>query len=290
MEHFSDLNGAAAVLDALGSEIRRTILIEIAVGERINLDTLARRVHLTNGAITKHIKLLKQAGIIEVDTVSGKRGTQKQCSLKAEKLSIALAVSKNRDKTAFSLPLGQFCECDIQPYCGMASHDGLIGLKDEPEYFTYPQRAKACALWFKSGHLSYTLPDVSRLGRPKEITLSFEIASKAAGYGSKSASATFYLDGLPLFSSMIDGEFSDRRGVLTPPWYDSRHGQYGKYLTIKIDSEGVYLDGEKKSEEPLSRFKLKTFTVAGSGGLMLFGSRFGDYDADIEYRVLFDGE
>lgn len=288
MEHFSDLNGAAAILDALGSEIRRVILNEIALAESINLDTLAKRVHLTNGAVTKHIRLLQLANLIEVQSVSGKRGTQKKCSLKIDKLLLDLAVAKSKDKASFTLPVGQFTECEVQPYCGMLSAVGYIGMKDEPEYFTYPERANACALWFKNGHVTYTLPDVSHAGKPKEISLSLELSSKASGFGRHRSSAVFYLDAVPLFTLPLEGEFSDRRGVLTPAWYDARHGQYGKYVTVKVDALGAYANGEKKSDVSLSRLKLKTFTVSATNGCMLFGSHFGDYDTDIEYRVRFE--
>lgn len=58
MLHIQNLHEGKALFQALGSEVRVQILeLPLSEGE-MNLSSLAVRLHLTNGALTAHIKKL----------------------------------------------------------------------------------------------------------------------------------------------------------------------------------------------------------------------------------------
>ena len=62
MNHITSVRDALPVCDAMGSEVRIEILETILKNKAVNLDTLAKTLHLTNGALTAHIKKLSDAG------------------------------------------------------------------------------------------------------------------------------------------------------------------------------------------------------------------------------------
>lgn len=56
MLHYKNVREAYTICDAIGSEVRMEILEQILAHKEINLDSLAKNLHLTNGALTSHIK------------------------------------------------------------------------------------------------------------------------------------------------------------------------------------------------------------------------------------------
>ena len=93
------------------------------------------------------------------------------------------------------------------------------------------------------------------------------------------------------------GDFGDRKGVFTPSWWDLG-SEYGLLKTIKINGNGVYLDGIVLSDTPLSEFFKEdidnlTFKIEcpvdtpNPGGINIFGKNFGNFDQNIKIKCLY---
>ena len=75
---------------ALSSPARLKIVQLLYDHQGMNLNELAMRLNVTNSAMTAHIRLMEEAGIIFIETTSGKRGIQKRCRLRESKFLINL--------------------------------------------------------------------------------------------------------------------------------------------------------------------------------------------------------
>ena len=149
-------------------------------GER-NLNELAAHLGVTNGAMTAHIRLLSDAGIIMVRHSSGKRGSQKTCSLVNQRYLVNL-MNEQQDENSYKaeIPIGQYSAYHVQPTCGIATSSSIIGEVDDSRYFDSPLRGERRDLWFSSGYLEYRLPNYLKAGQElTEIQISFEISSEA---------------------------------------------------------------------------------------------------------------
>lgn len=60
----------APVFTALGDRYRQDIIMLLAQDERLNVNQIAERMPLSRPAISHHLKVLLQAGLIELDRVS----------------------------------------------------------------------------------------------------------------------------------------------------------------------------------------------------------------------------
>jgi ArsR family transcriptional regulator, arsenate/arsenite/antimonite-responsive transcriptional repressor len=60
----------APVFAALGDKFRQDIVMVLAERERLNVTEMAERIPLSRPAISHHLKVLRQAGLIELERVS----------------------------------------------------------------------------------------------------------------------------------------------------------------------------------------------------------------------------
>lgn len=277
MIHITNVRDALRVCDAMGSEVRTEILELILEQKSVNLDTLAKSLHLTNGALTAHIRKLSGAGLIRVTESVGKRGIAKLCSVAEDKILIDIDPAPGgADASSFRIPVGAFTEAAVKPHCGLAGENGYIGELDDVRYFTYPDRADAAAVWF-TGALTYTLPVPARSdGRIKETRIEFEAGGLTPG-----AVLRLFLGHSEVGRAEL-GCFTDRRGVLTPSWFSPALPQYGSLKTVAVHAGGVYLDGVKLSPPPDALTSIRLV----SDGMILFSSRFGDYNTDLRCTFL----
>ncbi len=290
MKHYENLRDAFELCDAIGSPVRLEILEHIQSDKATNLDTLAKSLRLTNGALTKHIKKLEDVGLIKVTTTKGKRGYQKQCSINQDAILIDVSnevVGIGGD--AAELPIGLYSDFSVSGHSGLTSVSGYIGLRDEREAFLSPSRAQAAALWLEKGALTYLLPEFRRKKAIEEISFTAEMSPDFIGGGKiDSSRISFVLNGTGLGSCEIFAPQADRRGFLNPEWYDSKLPQFGSLHTLRITRKGSFLDGEKLSGQTLSLIgKPERITLATESGLMLFGAGFGDYNSHIRIAVTY---
>ncbi len=287
MKHYTDVKQAQQLFECLAAPARMEILRLVLSKEADSLDYLAKTLHLTNGAITQHVKKMCDAGIIKLIDLPGKRGTAKRPVPVLDRVIIDIAAElENESEKTFNLPIGSFSSANVKPYCALASVNGWIGERDDPRYFTYPERSDAALIYFNSGKIGFTLPTPSK--RPlKSISASFEISSKPYGHGRRRQSAaTFYMNDTLLGTHTVDGEFTDRKGLFTPSGFDGI-AQYGKYKTLTVNGDGSYFDGIKIGNATVDSldFDPLVFYIATDSGLALFGNGYGDYDCGIKIKT-----
>lgn len=291
-----------ALCKALGSELRFSIVALLGKHGSLNLNELARLLGVTNGAMTAHIKLLDEAGLIAVKHSSGKRGSQKTCSLKDKRYLLKLLPDDEMLNTyEIELPIGQYSNYLVYPTCGLATPTSIIGEMDDTRYFDAPQRAEAGILWFTHGFLEYRIPNYLKQGqRPLELQFSFEISSEAPGVCSHWLSdISFYLNDQKLGDWTSPGDFGDTKGLYAPDWWPHSLNQYGLLKLLSINGEGCFIDGNKLSDLTIEDLQLDyksdlrlRFAVEEEakhvGGLTLFGRHFGNYNQDIQVRVRYN--
>ncbi len=296
MIYLKDFKQGLLLYEALDSEVRLGILDELLQKGELNLAYFAKRFNVSNGAITAHAKKLHAAGLIDITTSSGTRGTQKICSLATDKVIIEFTgqpQSEGRVESA-QIDVGAYVDYDIHPTCGIATREKVIGGFDDPACFSYPERMKAGLLWLSWGYVEYLVPNyLNENSRLSEIRFSMEIASEAPGYAAYYPSDIhFALNGKTLGSFLSKGEYNDRAGTCNPPWWYGNLGQYGKKITVSVTREGSFVGGIKSSNVTLDdlaltaggQIRLRIFVpedAAHRGGLTLFGKGFGDYDEGI---------
>ncbi|TNJ66038.1 ArsR family transcriptional regulator [Paenibacillus hemerocallicola] len=106
--------------------ITRVRILELLNGRPYNIGELAEALGFSSAIITKHIRKLEEAGIVSTENSVGKRGIQKRCSLRVDKLTLVLrtGTTEKSDDTArymTELPIGQYIRYEVQPSCGLAS-------------------------------------------------------------------------------------------------------------------------------------------------------------------------
>lgn len=292
----------AAFFEALGSRTRLEILAMLAEGPR-SVSELADGLGLSVTIAARHVRQLEEAGILRTERVPGKRGVQRRCELA---LSRCTAVFGNPGPEPgvqrLSIPVGQYCDYEVAPTCGLASVKRQIGITDDPQYFSSPDRTKAGILWFGSGYVCYSIPGYLFRNRPvKELRITLELCSEYPGYRQEWPSdITFSLGGREIGTFTSPGDFGTPRGAYTPAWW--RMGtQYGLLKTISLNDTasridgivqpGVYLRELLKFEGNDLIFRIACpKTARNCGGVTLFGKGFGNYDTDIEIEVVYGEE
>lgn len=290
MLHFTDVSSAQKLCECLAAPARVEILKLVLSHRAESLDSIAKTLHLTNGAITQHVKKLCDAGLIKLVETSGKRGIAKRCAVIADRIIIDIASGLGREnEKIFDIPIGSFSAATVKPYCALAAPNGFIGERDDPRYFTYPERADAFLMYFNSGKVSWTLP-ASDKRKPVALALSFEISSKPYGHGrSRDTDVVFYLNDRRLGAHTVDGEFTDRRGMFTPSRYDDML-QYGKYKTVTVDKNGVFFDGDRIGDISIDDIDTQSlvFSLSTENGVALFGKGYGDYDCGLRLKLQYE--
>ncbi|MGI5896168.1 MAG: ArsR/SmtB family transcription factor [Oscillospiraceae bacterium] len=303
MREINNLNETYLFCKALGSEIRIKIIKLLHENKSMNLNELSDVLGVTNGAMTAHIKLLVDAGIIEITHSSGKRGSQKICSLKETKVLVnpfhCGACATNM--YAADIPIGSFCNCDVSPACGLATSGSIVGEIDDPRYFCAPERVSAGILWFSNGFLEFRIPNYLKQGQTlKALKFSFEISSQVpTGREEYPSNISFTINDLPLGFWSSPGNFGGGRGRYNPAWWPDGWAQSGLLKVLTINQEGVFIDGTKISDTTVNdlaidfkssillRLSVSRTRSINSGGITLFGKDYGNYNQDIHFEALY---
>lgn len=288
---------------ALASDTRIR-MVEMLSKENLNIREMAQRLNLSSAIVTKHVQQLEEAGILHTEITAGKRGMQKQCSLRLEQASLVfktddvLLPEPHQDGYDVDIPVGQYSSCQVKPTCGLASETKLIGMRDDPRYFAEPEHVKAQHIWFAAGYVEYRIPNyVSGKNSISELRISLEIGSEAPGYAEDWPSdITFLLNDVPVCVWTSPGDFGSVRGKLNPSWWDPGSSQHGLLKTLLVTSSGTYMDGVRMSDVSIQdipvlpkeeiRFRiLSPEDARNAGGVSLFGRHFGNYGQDIQVRI-----
>ncbi len=304
MIYLKDFKQGKLLYEALDSDVRLGILEELLEHGELNLAHFAKRFGISNGAITAHIKKLHAAGLIEITTSSGVRGTQKICCLATDRIIVDFKgqpQAEGRVETAH-IDVGHYVGYDIHPTCGIATREKVIGRFDDPACFSYPERIKAGILWLSYGYVEYLIPNyLTEDSELLELQFSMEIASEAPGYSAYYPSDVhFSVNGHLLGYYTSKGEYNDRTGTANPVWWFGNLGQYGKKILIAVNRDGTFISGIKVSDATLSDLDLRVggqirFRIfvpedaVHRGGFTLFGKGFGDYDEGIACNFVCKG-
>ena len=273
----------------------------LAKNQSLNLNDLANKLELSNGAITMHIKKLEESGLIEVNTAVGKHGIQKICYLNKDKLMVDLRSKEVDNLYEIEIQIGHYSNYQALPTCGLATKNSIIGEFDDPRYFADRQRIDSEIIWLAEGFLEYRIPNYLKPNqRFKEIQFMMELGSEAPGYCENYPSDIyFYLNGIELGFWTSPGDFGDTRGTFNPEWWSPHLNQYGMLKLIRINHEGSFIDGCRISDVTLDQIQLDykseiTLRIAvgeqsvNKRGLTIYGKSFGNYSQDILARVLYD--
>jgi len=286
--------------ECLASETRLKML-ELLDEQPRSIKELAQILYLSSAVVTKHIQKMEEAGIVGTESVSGTRGRRKVCRIIPDAITLQFRTpiqpEAQRDNYSVSIPVGQYSNAQIKPTCGLSSGTAIIGIFDDPRYFSDPEHVKARHLWFGSGFVEYRIPNYLVGGqRLQRLSVSLEICSESPGYNeSWPSDISFYLNDVLVGAWTSPGDFGSRKGAFTPDWW-KMGTQHGLLKQLSIGSDGSYIDGVKLSDvttDALSirfgddiRFRIACHDNARHcGGVSLFGRGFGNYDQDIEVSV-----
>lgn len=299
MLHIKSLDDGLDIFKALGSEIRIDIIKLLMENGGMNMNELATKLCITNGALTSHIKKLEDCNLITVSSESGGHGNQKKCSVHLDKILIDLDQqedSKNLYQT--SIKVGHFSDYDVYPTCGLSTSKALVGEVDDTRYFAHPDRYNADILWFTKGYVEYIIPNfIPSSQRIDQITISTELSSEAPGVNNVWPSDVhFYLNDVCIGTWTSPGDFGDVKGIFTPDWWFLNWNQYGLLKLLVINKKGTFIDGLQISDVNINQFDLTYKSIlkfkigvpddaAHVGGLTIFGKTFGNYNQDIDVRI-----
>ncbi|AIC94242.1 transcriptional regulator [Shouchella lehensis G1] len=288
------------VYEALASRVRLNVLCLLA--ERVmNIRELAESQQVSSAIMTKHVQKLEKAGLIQTEQMRGRAGMQKVCKLRVKHAGILFPEggAPVRSYHESHVSVGHFTDFQVEPTCGLATGEAIIGEFDEPRYFLDPMRVNAQILWFYKGFVEYKLSNFIHAGEnPKELQISLELSSEAPFTNENWPSdISFYLNETNLGQWRSPGDFGDQPGKYTPAWWPRTINQYGLLKVIRITEAGTFIDGKQLSRVTINdvaiRNKVWTFKVAVEdggkiGGVTLFGSSFGNYNQDMVFRLYYE--
>ncbi len=299
MLHIKSLDAGVNVFKALGSDIRIEIIKILLENNGMNMNELATRLTITNGALTSHIKKLEDAGIVTISSESSGHGNQKKCSVYVDKILVDFDSgedSKNIYQT--ELKIGHYTDYSVYPTCGLASPTALIGEVDDTRYFAHPDRYNADILWFTKGYVEYIIPNFIPFSQKiDQITISAELSSEAPGVNDIWPSDIhFYLNDKCIGTWTSPGDFGDVKGMFTPEWWYPNWNQYGLLKLLVINKKGTFIDGLQISDVSMEDFKLDYKSTIKFklgvpddskhvGGLTIFGKSFGNYNQNMNVRI-----
>lgn len=285
--------------DALSSPIRRKVL-RLLTGKSYSALELASLTNVALSTMSFHLKVLKDAKLINMVSSPNKRGNEKNVSQSCENIYISFSQNSLTKKGLYSieLPIGSYFDFDITPPCIMNGRNGQLGEIDSVLPFYSYKRSEARLLSFLKGWIEYRIPTISFKDKSvQSLTFSLEICSECPNYNNTwKSDITFWVNKHEICTYRSMGDYGDRKGLLNPDWYPSQSSQYGMLVKIRIDNEGTWIDNEIVSSVNIDEleltsanfFSLRLGVKPNShyvGGVNLFGKGFGDHNQDIIVQV-----
>ena len=282
---------------ALSSSVRLQILDILKYTPR-SLQEIADMLNIPLSSANLHIRTLEDAHLIVTETQPGIHGSMRVClcSMQSFHLETFDAEIDSVNKSAsLEMPIGNYYDCEVHPTCGLADENGTIDAYDTIQAFYDPARTRAQLIWFNNGFVEYRFPNIyNPLMTLGDISFSMEICSEAPGYLENWPSdITVFINGIEIATYHSPADFGARRGRLTPPTWPNGNTQYGMLKTFAVRDVGAYLDGHlenaKLGFKDLELGKMPYISLrieikkdaVNSGGINLFGEKFGDYPQGI---------
>ena len=287
------------MIQALNASVRRQMM-SLLSRSSYSIADLAKKLKLPISTVSFHVNILRKAGFVNVTVKRNTRGNAKIVSRQIDRFSLGFLLDTQTKSKTFSMeiPLGSFCDAQIEAGCGMANSSNIIIADDTPGVFFSPERYSAQIIWFAKGYLEYRIPNyMMRDKKVNAVTFSMELCSEAPNYRNDwESDITFWVNGQEVATYVSPGDFGGRRGRLNPPWWSDFSTQYGIIKTIRITNECVYLDENAVSTLNIGKLGLQagdyiTLRIGikkdahHQGGLNLFGEQFGDYAQGLVFTV-----
>ena len=108
------------IFKALGSEVRIEIIEALLENHGMNMNELAGRLNIRNGALTGHIKKLEECGLVSISNESAGHGNQKKCFVHLDKILVDLD-SRADDKNVYQTDIKRWDIFQIIRYIPHAS-------------------------------------------------------------------------------------------------------------------------------------------------------------------------
>lgn len=300
MIHIKELRSGLSIFKALSSEIRIEILELLNEHDSLNLNEIAQKLGLSNGAITMHIKKLEESGLIDITSAVGRHGTQKICYLNEDLLSVELRSKGTVNVYEAEIKVGHYCDYHAEPTCGLATKDSIVGEFDNPRYFADPEHINAGIVWLAKGFLEYRIPNYLKSNqRFSELQFILEIGSEAPSFNDNYPSdILFSVNGVEIGMWTSPGDFGQEQGLNNPDWWPPHLNQYGLIKLVRINENGSFIDGCLISKTTITdiqlrqnadiKFKIGVAETGNVGGLTIYGQNFGNYKQDLIARVIYD--
>ena len=298
MLHFQTLREGLPLFKALGSDTRIAILELLTEKGPMRMTAIAEELKITGGALTTHVKMLNEAGILSIEARGGRHGIQKICRVNDERIVVESPMSR-RGMQAYEaeLDIGQFVDVDAKAPCGIATPERLLLPADDPAVFSGPERLRAGVLWMAEGSVEYLVPNFLKAGQQlSEVQVSLEAAAGLPD-ASRDAEGSLLLslNGKELGEIALSPENPEQYGMYNPTWWNQQYRQGGVYRLLTVDAAGTHVDGIRVSELRLADLQigghrslpLKLTAKAGSGGFTLFGKGFGSLAQGIRVRMYY---
>ena len=300
-------NAIALIGQALSAPVRVQILS--LINKRAMLASeIAAALDLPLSSTMFHLKILENAALIKKESSPGIKKSRhyytfvvpKFLTIKMREVD-GLAHTK-RPPYICELNIGDYIDAVLSPSCGIATESKHI-MENNPKQAFISGRHDAQIIWSHTyGSLTYAIPnDFAAEGALSEICISLEICSEAMGYNNDFPSdIVFSINGIELCTFTSPGDFGDRYGRYTPPWWFPESTKYGILANISVRNSGVFLNEiltNKKvclSDLNLSDGNRLTFSIevkkdaTHAGGFNIFGEKFGDYNQGIVFTAIYE--
>ncbi len=281
------------------SSTERLAIFSLLSAEDKTVSEIAKLRHLSVSTALFHLKILKNAGLINIILMPGRHGMVQLCHVIETALHIFNYPKQEAEATLcrqVDIPVGMYTACDMEFVAGFCTPTEQI-MFDDGDFFN-SRRADAMLLWSSGGYVEYTVSNLQPGTLPRRIEISFEICSEIIGYrnGWKS-DITLWLCGMELGTFTSPSDFGGRRGRQNPDWWSDSSTQYGELKQFYITECGVLIGNELQPGSPTIHdfANQKAFLLRignkpdaqNKGGFNLFGQAFGDYPQNICFNIFY---
>lgn len=295
MIHIHSLRDGLPLFKALGSETRIAILELLIEKGPMRMTKIAQELQITGGALTTHVRMLNEAGILLIQTKGGRHGIQKVCSVNNERILIEAPMrTQGQQVYEADIDIGQFLDCEASAPCGIATTDRQLRPHGDPSSFSDPERLRAGVLWLSKGFVEYAVPSFVKAGQKlTKLELALEVAAGAPkDTGDETTDLHLMLNERELGTITLKPSRDNMVGKANPAWWSSDYRQRGGTHLVTVDATGTYVDGERLSNTTLDdldisgkrSMPLRIATVPGKPGFTLFGRGFGGQAYGIRVR------
>lgn len=304
MENEHHQTRIAKIGKAISSPVRLQMMNLLTINP-LSVQEIAKALSIPVSSTAMHIACLEDAQLVITETQPGLRGSMRVCLCTMRSIHID-ATEPEFDLQAKSftvdMPVGNYFNWSVEPTCGLADMNGMMGSYDTPKSFYSPGRMNAQLIWFQQGFMEYRFPNYceGQSQYPQEISFSLELCSEAPGYADNWPSdITISANNHELGTYRSPGDFGARRGILTPDVWQYGRTQYGLLKTFAVRSKGSYIDGELVNPAVtieslgLDQSSYISFTIQIKedaeyvGGINLFGEKYGDHPQGIVMRIIY---